>query len=131
MADENLRPQVLLADDEPLIRELIEDALEEAGFDVIVAVSGASALQLLDEHADQLIALVTDISLGDPPSGWEVATRAREISPSIAIVYMTGDSAHEWSARGVPQSSVVTKPFAPSQVVVALASLLNKSDVTP
>jgi CheY-like chemotaxis protein len=121
------RPIVLLVDDEVLIRDLVQESLEEAGFAVVPLGAGAEAIERLQD-GDAFCALVTDINFGAPPGGWEVATSARELSPAIAIVYMTGDSAHEWSAHGVPNSVVIAKPFAPSQIVVALASLLNRTD---
>jgi len=122
-----LRPRVLLADDEVLIRDLVQETLEEAGYEVVPVSSGAEALGALDAESD-FTALVTDINFGGPPVGWDVAVRAREIRAGVAIVYMTGDSAHEWSARGVPQSTIITKPFAPSQIAVAVANLLNTTD---
>jgi CheY-like chemotaxis protein len=127
MSDAPLRPSVLLADDEVLIRDLVEEALTDAGYQVTAAATGAEALAALEEDGG-FVGLVTDINFGGPPVGWEVASRAREINSTIAVVYITGDSGHEWSARGVPQSTVVTKPFAPSQIAVAIANLLNTSD---
>ena len=121
------RPRVLLADDEVLVRDLVQEALEEAGFEVFPVSSGAEAFEALEAQTD-LIGLMTDINFGEPPSGWEVAVRAREMQPTLAVLYMTGDSAHEWSAHGAPQSTVVTKPFAPAQIAVGLATLLNRSD---
>lgn len=118
---------MLLADDEELIRDLIRGDLEDAGYEVVEAETGRAALKLLESEGG-FIGFVTDINFGGPPTGWEVATRAREINPNMAIVYMTGDSAHEWTAHGVPQSTVITKPFAPSQIAVALASQLNIND---
>ena len=41
------------------------------------------------------------------------------------MIYMTGDSANEWRSRGVPNSLLIIKPFAPAQVVTALSQLLN------
>jgi two-component system cell cycle response regulator CpdR len=124
------RPRVLLADDELLVRELVQETLEEAGYEVVPVASGGEACAAIEGDGD-FIGLVTDINFGESPAGWDVAVRAREVRSSIAVVYMTGDSAHEWSAHGVPQSTVVTKPFAPSQIAVALANLLNKSDASP
>jgi two-component system cell cycle response regulator CpdR len=95
------RPRLLLADDEVLVRELVQESLEEAGYEVVAVSSGTEAIEALEAESD-LIALVTDIKFGGPPVGWDVAARAREIRSSIAVVYMTGDSAHEWSAHGVP-----------------------------
>jgi two-component system cell cycle response regulator CpdR len=127
MSDAPQGPSVLLADDEVLIRDLVEETLQEAGYHVTTAATGTEALAALEENAG-FVGLVTDINFGGPPVGWDVASRAREINPTIAVVYMTGDSGHEWSAHGVPQSTVVTKPFAPSQIAVAIANLLNTSD---
>lgn len=133
MASSVAQPRVLLADDEVLVRDLVEESLQEAGYEVVAVSSAAEALEALeaanasDAEAD-FVAVVTDINFGGPPPGWEVAMRAREIQPTIAVVYMTGDSAHEWSAHGVPQSTIITKPFAPSQIAVAVATLLNRTD---
>jgi FixJ family two-component response regulator len=44
-----------------------------------------------------LSAVVTDVRLGTGPSGWDVAHRARELVPTIPVIYMTGDSASLWS----------------------------------
>lgn len=127
MIEAQARPRVLLADDEVLIRDLVQDGLEEAGYEVVTAESGVAALAAM-QGEPYFVGLITDINFGGPPVGWEVASRAREINPTIAVVYMTGDSAHEWSAQGVPKSTVVTKPFAPSQIAVALADQLNTKD---
>jgi len=43
----------------------------------------------------------------------------------MPIVYMTGDSADEWPSKGVPNSILLTKPFAPAQLVTAVSQLLN------
>ena len=71
-------------------------------------------------------ALVTDINLGkDKMDGWAVARHARENEPDMPVVYMTGDSADDWASKGVPNSILLTKPFAPAQLVTAISQLLN------
>ena len=70
-------------------------------------------------------ALVTDINLQDAISGWEVAKYARERDADVRIVYMTAASAGDWTANGVPLSVLLTKPFAPAQIVSAVSNLLN------
>jgi CheY-like chemotaxis protein len=126
MDNVNAGPRVVLADDEVLVRDLVQEALEDAGFTVLAAGSGSEAIDLLVAN-DDVRALVTDINFGGGPTGWDVATRAREHDGMIAVVYMTGDSAHEWKSCGVPESVVISKPFAPSQIVVALSALLNQA----
>jgi DNA-binding response OmpR family regulator len=74
---------------------------------------------------------VTDINLGSGKlDGWNVARRAREIDPEFPVVYMTGDSADEWASKGVPNSILITKPFAPAQLVTAISQLLNSGTPT-
>ena len=58
-------------------------------------------------------------------SGWDVARRAREIDAKFPVVYMSGESAEDWSARGVPYSIMLSKPFAPAQLVTAVSQALN------
>ena len=73
-------------------------------------------------------ALITDVNLGRGKlTGWEVAKRARELSPSMPVVYMTGDGGSDWAANGVPNSVLLLKPFAPAQAVTAVSQLLNAS----
>jgi hypothetical protein len=57
--------------------------------------------------------------------GWDVARRARAIKPDLPVVYITGANADEWAVQGVPNSLLLTKPFAPAQLVTAVSQLLN------
>jgi hypothetical protein len=41
---------------------------------------------------------------------------------------MSGDSAPEWTSKGVPNSIMVAKPFAPAQIITAVSTLLNQAD---
>ena len=43
-------------------------------------------------------------------------------------VYMTGDSIDDWSSKGVPDSVVISKPFAPAQISTAVATLITAAD---
>ena len=56
--------------------------------------------------------------------GWEVAKHARKIDPDFPIIYMTGSGADQWPLHGVPNSLLLTKPFAPAQLVTAVYQLL-------
>jgi CheY-like chemotaxis protein len=79
-------------------------------------------------QAARLPAIITDIQLRTGPNGWEVARLARELISDIPIIYATGDSAHEWSSKGVPKSVVIAKPFSPAQLTAAVSTLLNEAD---
>jgi DNA-binding response OmpR family regulator len=113
-----------------LLQRIAEEALRDGGFETVVAASGEKAVELLDTADGKYRALVTDINLGrDRMSGWDVARRAREIDAKFPVVYMSGESAEDWSARGVPDSIMLSKPFAPAQLVTAVSQALN--DVPP
>lgn len=120
---------LLLVEDEALIRMNLEEELTEAGFDLVVATTGKEALSQLDANAARFRGVLSDIRLGRGPDGWEVALRARELVPEIPVLYISGDSAHEWSAKGVPGSVMVSKPFVGAQIITAVSTLLNQSDV--
>ena len=104
---------------------IVEDALKEGGFETAIAASAEEAVTLLKGKATNYRALVTDINLKGRMSGWQVAKQARELDPTFPIVYMTGASANDWPSRGVPNSVLLEKPFAPAQLVTAVAQLLN------
>ena len=127
-ADALAMPLILFVEDEALIRDMVVQALEEAGFSTLIAGDGKAAMALLDEQGDQVRGLVTDINLDDGMNGWELACAARERAGDLPIVYVSGACGHEWASRGVPNSLMIAKPFAPAQVVVAISSLLVASD---
>jgi DNA-binding response OmpR family regulator len=119
---------ILLVEDEQLIVLTIEEAFTAGGFALTSVASGTDAIRELEKPDTAYRALVTDIHLRDKVTGWDVAKRAREVAPDMAVVYMSGAAAAEWSAHGVPHSVLVTKPFAPAQLVTAVSQLLNKAD---
>jgi len=120
---------LLLIEDEPLIIDVLEDALTESGYEVVQAKNGIQALEAIEIDASRFRAIVTDIKLGPGPDGWAIAQRARELVPHMPIVYMSGDSAHEWASRGVPNSVILAKPFAPAQLVTAVSTLVTEADL--
>jgi len=121
---------ILVIEDDPPIQVVVEDALSDGGFEPAIAPSGEEAVTLLKGHKGKYRALVTDINLVGRMDGWEVARAAREIDPAFPILYITGAHADEWPSHGVPNSVLLTKPFAPAQLVTAVAQLLNTGTPT-
>jgi len=116
---------ILLIEDEGVIRMDIAVALEEAGFEVVDAPDGAKALELFDKDSDRISAIITDIRLGHGANGWDVGRHCRQAKPILPVVYMSGDSAGDWAAQGVPDSVMIAKPFVMAQVITAVSTLLN------
>jgi DNA-binding response OmpR family regulator len=119
-------PIILVVEDDTLIQGVVEEALADGGYRIVIASSGENAVKLIAAADGKYRALVTDINLGrNMVDGWEVARHAREIDPAFPVIYMSGDSATDWSSKGVPNSIMLTKPFAPAQLVTAVSQLLN------
>ena len=116
---------VLVIEDEYPIQAMVEDALTEGGFATDILSSGEEALTLFRGGLKNYKALVTDVRLKGRLNGWEVAEQIRETNPGLPVVYMSGAHADEWASKGVPNSIMLAKPFAPAQLVTAISQLLN------
>jgi DNA-binding response OmpR family regulator len=115
----------MVVEDEYDLQAIVEEALTEAGFETDILSSGEEALTLFRGGHKNYKALVTDVGLKGRLNGWEVAAQIREADPGFPIVYMSGAHADEWTSKGVPNSIMLTKPFAPAQLVTAISQLLN------
>jgi DNA-binding response OmpR family regulator len=121
------RPIILVIEDDQGIQGIIEDALTDGGFEAAIAASGEEAVTLLQGHHTRYRALVTDIKLLGQIDGWTIAQKAREIDGGFPVLYMSGADAENWASKGVPNSIMLTKPFAPAQLVTAVSHLINSA----
>jgi len=122
-------PVIMVVEDDESVQSIVEEALSDGGFEP-AAASGEEAVTLLKGRLTKYRALVTDINLRGMMDGWEVAKRAREIDPEFPVVYMTGVRADDYGSQGVPNSILLTKPFAAAQLVTAVSQLLNRGTPT-
>jgi len=121
---------ILVVEDDVAIQGLVEETLSDGGFEPAIATSGEQAVAMLTEDKGRYRALVTDINLQSKMNGWELAQHAREIDPAFPVVYMSGAAAADWASKGVPNSIMLPKPFAPAQLVTAVSHLLNTGTPT-
>jgi two-component system OmpR family response regulator len=119
-------PVVLVVEDEAMILFDVETALTDAGFTVMAAANATQAIEAFDAARDTVRAIVTDIRIGKGGSGWDVGRHVREAVPTMPVIYMSGDSSSEWAAQGVPNSIMISKPFALPQLITAISTLLNQ-----
>lgn len=83
--------QVLVVEDECLIRMLVCNLLEEAGYTCIEAANAVEALALLDSKLCRPALLMTDLNLGAGPDGRTLAREAVRRIPGLPVVFMTGN----------------------------------------
>jgi len=121
------KPTILYIEDDHLIAVSIVLVLEDAGFDVDHAADGVAAIAKLEQSERDYVAMISDVRLPKGIDGWQIGRRARELNPAMPVVYVSGDSAMDWAASGVPNSVMLQKPFANAQLVTAVTSMINEA----
>ena len=122
------KARVLLVEDDMLIRTLVVEALEEAGYQVTQAADGDEADSKLDD-ADGFNLLLTDLQMPGSLDGIGIARKARERHSDIPIIYMTGRP--DMLRRLGPidsRQAILLKPCPLSQILGAVARLLGGGD---
>ncbi len=116
---------ILLAEDEPAIRETLELFLIEAGYRVVAVGDGAAALQCLTADPGSFAALVTDIRMPGL-DGAALATRSRALIPGLKIIFISGfpgeiDNLQDLGGAGV---RFLSKPFPAADLLNMLSEVL-------
>ena len=103
---------VLVVDDEPTVRMLVTDVLDELGYIAIEAVDGAGGLKVLQSGA-RIDLLVTDVGLPGGMNGRQMADAARVGRPDLKVLFITGFAENALLSNGQlePGMAVLTKPF--------------------
>ena len=108
--DDKIR--VLVVDDETHVREVLIEALEAEGCEVVAAESGEIALAIYDQYGGRFDAVFTDIGM-PAMSGWELCTEIRERSKTMPLAIISGwaDAISVQSRDAVKADWIVAKPF--------------------
>ena len=104
--------RVLVVDDEFAVREVLREALEAEGCEVVVAESAEMALQLYDSADGKLDMVFTDIGMPEM-SGWELAREIRKRSETIPLAIVSGwaDAISCDDRQSISADWVIAKPF--------------------
>jgi len=115
---------ILVVDDEVRIVKLVRDYLERAGFDVLTACDGATALQLA--HRDRPDLIVLDLMLPGV-DGLDVCRRLRQGS-GVPIIMLTArvEEADRIVGLELGADDYVTKPFSPRELVARVRATLRR-----
>ena len=115
---------VLVVDDEPTVRLLVTEALEDLGYTALEASSGAEGLSILQSAKVDL--LVTDVGMPGGMNGRQLADAARVGMPDLRVLFITGYAAAALSRDGrLPTGMhVLVKPFALGELTRRVQELL-------
>ncbi len=124
MAQQTGTGKVLVVDDEPFVRMLVADVLDEAGFEVIEAPNAQVALKRLELAGDVRV-LFTDINMPPGMNGLELAEQVAHRWPKIGLVVSSGferPSDDQIADGGV----FVPKPFRPEDITGAVHRVIAR-----
>jgi signal transduction histidine kinase len=120
---------VLVVEDEEDVRQLAAEALEEFGYQVLVAADAPAAKTLLEHNAVDL--LLSDIVMPGGMSGLDLVREARRQKEDLPILLMTGYAeALDRAAAQEPIVELLRKPFRPHHLGVKVQKMLNQPGKT-
>ena len=122
-------PQVLVVDDEPNIRELVQVALKFHGCAVTTAVNGKDALRQAEASKPDLIVL--DVMMPDM-DGFEVCRRLRAAGNEVPVIFLTARDTSSDTVTGlaIGGDDYVTKPFSVEALVARVRAVLRRASRT-
>ena len=131
MHDAALRGRVLIVEDDAVTRELMCDLLEDDGYEVEVATSGAEALLRLGQQLPDLVVLDLMLPDGD---GLAFLRRRRDLAPFAAIpvlVVSAAASEHLVDAKNLGADALVYKPFDIDALLLQARALSRSAPGSP
>jgi CheY-like chemotaxis protein len=119
-------PRILVADDEPAVRQAAGRALRRTGYEVVEAEDGVAALARAGAAADAVDLVLTDV-LMPRMNGVELAERLRALRPDLPVVLMSGYAPElaRRAERVLPGAPFIDKPFDVAHLTTLVGDLLS------
>src|SRR5688572_22761634 len=116
---------ILLVEDEPELRSLLDEVLTICGYRVLLTVGPVEALRVARGTAEAIDLLLTDIVMPDM-NGLALAERLLVDRPEMKVLYMTGYSDDVVMAHGTPNAgALIQKPFTGKDMVTRVAEVMR------
>ncbi|EKT4522133.1 response regulator [Pseudomonas putida] len=113
--------QLLVVEDDDIVRMLIVEVLGDLGYTAIEADSAAAALAVLEDRSRDLALLITDVGLPDM-RGEDLAAKARELRPTLPVLFASGYA----ETLNVPEGMhMIGKPFGIDQLRDKVVGILG------
>jgi len=126
---------ILIVEDEPILRSMARDILEECGYHILEASSGKDALDVWNRQANEIDLLLTDMVMPEGLSGMELAKQLLATRPRLKVVFTSGYTANEVNQEMLAQTraSFLSKPYTHTELAKAVRDCLdlNGGDNTP
>jgi CheY-like chemotaxis protein len=113
---------ILLAEDEPVVRNLVRAMLTQAGYAVLTANDGAEAIDICKAYTDEIHLFLTDI-LMPKVDGVAASAAVRKLRPKTKVIVMTGATTATIRAENRPDA-FLRKPFVPPTLLKCVEKVL-------
>jgi CheY-like chemotaxis protein len=117
---------ILVAEDEPAVRGLVTQTLEQLGYTVLEATDGYEALGIMERRKGEIDLLLTDVIM-PLMNGHELAVRLESIRPATKVLYMSGYTDEVLAFHGIAQPEIdfIQKPFTASELAGKVEMMLS------
>jgi len=120
--------RILVIDDDPLIRDMLSQVLEEAGYGVVPAPDGDVGMKLFREDPTDLI--ITDIVMPEK-DGWETVVALKKEFPDVKIIAVSGGAkigpfTYLMTAKRLGADLIFAKPLKKHELLMGIQELLAK-----
>ncbi len=118
---------LLIAEDDPSVRQFLKRCLAKLGYEALVASDGDEALRIWRRHSESIRLLLTDVVMPGSLGGWELSREILAERPGLPVVYASGYNA---DAEGrmvtpMPDTLMLRKPFSAEELAVMLRRALD------
>ena len=121
---------ILIVEDEPVLRDMARDILEECGYRILEASSGREALDVWNQHANEIDLLLTDMVMPDGISGADLVEKLLASHPRLKIVFTSGYTANEVNEKmlGRTRASFLAKPYSHAELAKTVRDCLDQNN---
>lgn len=118
--------KILVIDDEPGIRKVIDRLLKQFGYDTLLAPSGAEGLRLFDMHAPDIALVLLDWNLPGTSGGRQTLDELIRKRPDLRVILVTGAIEATTDEHATQDTvSILLKPFTPTELMLAVRTVLE------
>jgi CheY-like chemotaxis protein len=128
------RPEevILIAEDEPMVRDIMARTLRDCGYGVMEAADGRQALELVESRRGRVTLIVADVVMPDM-GGREMASRVAQRWPDVPVLFTSGYTGLDVVRRGLLEEGreFVQKPLAPEDLARKVREMVDARSSAP
>ena len=123
----NGRETILFVEDEPAVCRSVKKYLAKGGYEVFTACTGAEAIEVWENHCNEINLLLTDMVMPGGMTGQELAARLSKQRPDLKVLFTSGYSRESVKLEDVNcDFDFVQKPYEPQQLLSTIRACLDR-----